>query len=74
MAFLKWMENLPRWAQILISLVAGWRAYEIVKVFVEKKETKSIVIVIILAVFAWVIDWVDFFMQIFAKKHLVIGE
>ena len=74
MGFLKWMENLPRWAQILISLIAGWRVYEIVRAFVEKKDTGAKVIAIVLAVFAWVIDWVDFFMQIFAKKHLVVGE
>ncbi len=74
MGFLKWMENLPRWAAILISLIAGWRAYEIVRAIVEKKDGKSIAIAIVCAVFAWIFDWVDFFMQIFAKKHFAVGE
>lgn len=71
MGFLNWMNNLPKWAKILISLVAGWRAYEIVDAIVNKK---SLVAPIVLAVFASVINWVDFFMVIFKDNHLVIGE
>lgn len=71
MGFLEWMDKLPKWAKILISLVAGWRAYEIVNAIVNKK---SLVAPIVLAVFASIIDWVDFFMVIFKDKHLVIGD
>ncbi|MCF0107930.1 MAG: hypothetical protein HUJ59_02865 [Bacilli bacterium] len=68
MAFLNWMDELPKWAKILISLFAGWRAYEIVSAIVHKKD---LVKPIVFAVLYFVIDWVDFFMIIFKNKHLV---
>ena len=69
MGFLNWMNNLPKWAKILISLVAGWRAYEIVKAIVNKP---SLVGPIILAVFAFVFDWIDFFFIIFKNHHFIV--
>lgn len=69
MGFLKWMEGLPKWAKVLISLVAGWRAYEIVKAIVYKK---TLVGPIILAVFAWIFDWIDFFFMIFKNHHFIV--
>lgn len=69
MGFLKWFDNLPRWAKILISLIAGWRAYAIVDAIVNKK---SLVLPIVLAVFAEFIAIVDLVLAIIKGKGLLI--
>ncbi len=69
MGFLKWFDNLPRWAKILISLIAGWRAYAIVDAIVNKK---GLVLPIVLAVFAEIIAIVDLVLAIIKGKGLLI--
>lgn len=69
MGFLRWFDNLPRWAKILISLIAGWRAYAIVDAIVNKK---GLVLPIVLAVFAYVIGIVDLVLAIVKGKGLLI--
>lgn len=65
MGFLKFMENLPRWAKILISLIAGWRAYAIVKAALNHED---LVEPIIFAILAFVFGIIDFVLNI-VKKH-----
>lgn len=57
MKFLKWMETLPKWAKVAISLIAGWRAYSIVKSALNKENLFE---PIVLAIVAFVINIIDF--------------
>ncbi|MCQ2793368.1 MAG: hypothetical protein MJ221_03005 [Bacilli bacterium] len=61
MGFLRWMEQLPKWARILISLIAGWRAYAIVKAILNHE---SLVEPIIFAVLAFVFGIIDLVLNI----------
>lgn len=65
MGFLRWMESLPRWAKIVISLIAGWRAYAIVKAALNHE---NLVEPIVFAVLAFVFGIIDFVLNI-AQKH-----
>lgn len=65
MGFLRWMESLPRWAKIVISLIAGWRAYAIVKAALNHE---NLVEPIVFAVLAFVFDIIDLVLNI-TQKH-----
>jgi hypothetical protein len=62
MGFVKWMDNLPKWAKVLFALPALdiiWVVYRLV-LSVTKKNTLGIVLAIIFLVlgipFLWLVD------------------
>lgn len=65
MGFLKFMETLPRWAKILISLIGGWRAYAIVKAVINHGDLAE---PIVFAIVAFVFNIIDLVLNI-TQKH-----